>query len=784
MKDQPPYRRRLLRAMAAGAIVLPAAALAVAPPAAAQDDPAVVYSSDFEDGTVGAWAPRGPVALTVEDGALLTADREADWNGPSLDITDLIVPGAVYEISLRARLAEGSEGEQLSATVQREAADETSYDSVVYQAAADTDWTELTGEYSITSPADALTFYVESPTPEASYLIDDFTITELSPPGIEPDIPSLAEFLADDFEVGAAIDSRDIVDPYSQLLNRHFNSITAENHMKPDAIQPTEGEFTWTEADELVEYAQANGQRIWGHTFLWHTDQVPEWWFQYPEGHPNAGEPIGNSDEDRQIMTDRLEAHIGAIAERYGDDIWAWDVVNEVISDNTGEVHRQSRWYEIFEGTGYVDAAFQIARDEFDAAGATDVKLFINDYGTENPGKRDNLYNLVEQLLADGVPVDGVGHQTHINLGTSIDQIEDSLDKFDGLGVLQAITELDVVIGAPGEDEEFPEYEDRLIEQGHFYRDLFAMFREHADQIELVTLWGLHDGRTWQRSRAEPRPLESPLVFDDALQSKWAYWGIVDPDRLPDVPEQEEPDYARVQVPLADTAPEIDGEMDDVWETASTVATEVNVEGDSDGAKADVSLLWDETALYALFEVTDSQLDEASPNAWEQDSVELFLNPGNTKEGGYGEADGQYRVSFTNMVSLGSNGAEAGELTSAASETDTGYTVEIAVELAEDQAEVGTEHGLELQVNDGTDGARTAVHTWYDPTGLSWNTNANWGIAELVEEVDGNGGGGGMLPETGLGLTAMIASAGGLAAAGVVGMIVYRRRRTAANWGD
>ncbi|GAB4000972.1 hypothetical protein GCM10029992_34820 [Glycomyces albus] len=98
--------------------MLPAAALAVAPPAAAQDDPAVVYSSEFEDGTVGDWAPRGPVTLTVEDGALLTTDREADWNGPSLDITDHIVPGAVYEISVRARIADGSEGEQLSATVQ------------------------------------------------------------------------------------------------------------------------------------------------------------------------------------------------------------------------------------------------------------------------------------------------------------------------------------------------------------------------------------------------------------------------------------------------------------------------------------------------------------------------------------------------------------------------------------------------------------------------------------------------------------------------------------------
>ncbi|MEU6858367.1 endo-1,4-beta-xylanase [Glycomyces sp. NPDC046736] len=756
-----------------------ASALAFAQPAAAQE---VVYSSDFEDGTVGDWAPRGPVALDASDGALLTTGRDADWHGPSLDITDHIAPGGIYEIAVRARFADGSEGEQLTTTVQRESAAGTSYDSVVYQAAAGADWIELRGEYSIASPAELLTFYVESPTVDASYWIDDFTITELEPPGIEPDIPSLKDFLADDFLFGAAIDSRDIVDPYSQLLNKHFNSISAENHMKPDAIQPTEGTFTFAAADELVEYAEANGMEVWGHTFLWHTDQTPEWWFEYPAGHPNAGQPLGDSDEDRQIMLDRLEAHIGAIAEHYGDRIWAWDVVNEVISDNNAEVYRNSRWYQIFGGTEYISAAFEIAREQFDAVGASDVKLFINDYGTENPGKRDNLYGLVEQMLADGVPVDGVGHQTHVNLNTSITQIEQSLDKFAELGVLQAVTELDVVIGAPGEGVEFPEYEARLIEQGHFYRDLFAMYREHADQLESVTVWGLHDGRTWQRTREQPRPLESPLVFGDDLRSKWAYWGIVDPSRLPAIPDGADPEYARVQIPLAEAAPEVDGARDAAWDAAAQVATGVNVEGTPDGAKADVSLLWDDQALYALFEVTDPNIDEASPNAWEQDSVEVFLNPGNTREGGYGEADGQYRVSVSNAVSVGANGPDAGEVTSATELTDTGYRVEIAIALAEGQGVIGAEHGLELQVNDGTDGARTSVHTWYDPTGLSWNTNANWGIAELVEEIeDGGNGGGGKLPITGAGLTAAIAGAAVIAAAGAVLLVVRRRRAT--EWG-
>ncbi|MEU5873542.1 endo-1,4-beta-xylanase [Glycomyces sp. NPDC047369] len=777
MSHQARERRRRLPALAAGALLLPVAALAFAPPAAAQDD--VVYASDFEDGTVGDWAPRGPVTLAIEDGALLTTGRSADWHGPSVDLTGVIAPGGVYEIAVSVRFADGSAGDALTATVQRETADGTSYDSVVYQAPASGDWTVLSGEYSIASAATALTFYVESPTVDASYWIDDFTVTELEPPGIEPDIPNLKDVLADDFRIGAAIDARDITGDSGQLLSKHFSQITAENHMKPDAIQPTEGEFTFSAADELVDYAEANGMEIYGHTFLWHTGQVPEWWFEYPEGHPNAGEPLGNSDEDRQIMLDRLEAHIGALAEHYGDRIQAWDVVNEVISDNNAEVYRHSRWYEIFDGPEYVYEAFRIAREQFDAVGATDVKLFINDYGTENPGKRDNLYNLVADMLAAGVPVDGVGHQTHINLNTSIDQIEDSLLKFADLGVLQAVTELDVAIGAPGPDEEFPQLEARLIEQGHYMRDLFAMYREHGDLLESVTVWGLHDGRSWLRS--ETRPLESPLLFTDALQSKWAYWGIVDPSVLPEIPDEEEPEYARVQVPLADTAPAIDGERDAVWDGASTVATDVVIEGAADGATADVSLLWDGAGLYALFAVTDPSLDEGSANPWEQDSVEVFLNPGNTREGGYGPADGQYRVSFTNAVSVGGNGPDAGALTSAAAATDTGYLVEIAIAMAPEQAAIGTEHGLELQVNDGTDGARTAVRTWYDPTGLSWNTNANWGIAEFVEDVEAPGEGGGKLPTTGAALTAALA---GAVVLGVLGFVMVRRRRAAAHWGE
>jgi endo-1,4-beta-xylanase len=132
---------------------------------------------------------------------------------------------------------------------------------------------------------------------------------------------------------------------------------------------------------------------------------------------------------------------------------------------------------------------------------------------------------------------------------------------------------------------------------------------------------------------------------------------------------------------------------------------------------------------------------------------------------------------------LGGNGPDAGAITSAAVATSTGYRVEIAIALADGQGEVGAEHGLDLQVNDATDGVRTAAHTWYDPTGQSWSTNKMWGIAELVEKVknDNGNGGGGSLPVTGTGLTVAVASAAVLAVGGT--LLVLRQRR-AANWGE
>lgn len=845
----------------------------------------VVLAADFETGTTEGWGARGEEQVAASDAdahggswSLLASGRTQPWNGPSRDITTLVEPGTTYRFSLWLKLAAGQEPADLRVSVQQDFADaDSTFTTVIPNTTVTADeWVQFTGPWTPAGGATAIHVYAESAGALVDFHLDDFEMSVPAPPEIE-DIPPLKDVLADHFPIGSAIDGRETVGASAELLTKHFNSITAENDMKPAEIQPTEGNFTFQDADALVEFAQANGMRVYGHTLVWHS-QTPEWFWQ-----DENGEPLTNSPEDRQLALDRMQAHIQAIADRYRDDVWAFDVVNEVIDESQADGLRRSPWYDII-GPDYVAQAFHFAR----AAFGPDVKLFINDFNTEFPAKRDALFNLVSQLKAEGVPIDGVGHQLHLALNRPVSFVDQTITKFRELDVIQAVTELDVAISASSQEQLPAPPPDRVVRQGYYYRDLFEILRNHSDVLESVTVWGLHDGRSWLRDREIPRPHEAPLFFDDQLQAKPAYWGVVDPTQLPHLPQtqntrgatpvvdgerelawdllpattvaegtgfqvrwdeanlyvlaevaddtvepgdrvelyvddtnakagdyqpgdahytigrdgaasggataevtettagyrveaalplatpgalgrqvgfdirvtnggtgdqfswsdqnhEQDTDTSRwgtltfidpvghVDVPPAATAPAIDGQIDDAWQDAASVTTEVLVEGSADGAKANVRLLWDAQRLYVLAEVTDPQLNADNSNAWEQDSIEVFVDPGNTKSGGFKPEDGQYRINYQNHQSISGDPSIVGDnLTSAAAVVEGGYVIEAAIEIEGGVAGPGTFAGLELQVNDATDGARTAVHTWHDPTGQSFQDTSRWGVARLV----------------------------------------------------
>ncbi|MFC0527186.1 endo-1,4-beta-xylanase [Phytohabitans kaempferiae] len=836
----------------------------------------VVVDTDFEDGLDG-WVPRdgGQGAPTLElsgvahggAAAALVTNRANQGAGIGYDVTGLVEGGVTYELRAWLRFAEGQPTDEVWLSLQSSSGGSQSFSTLArFDTVTNTGWTEVTA--SFTAPvADSAFIYFETRYQSGAtgntsdFVVDDILVRVPEPPVIE-DLTGLRETV--DFPLGVAIDSRETAGGPSQLLLRHFNQVTAENHMKPESWYNAERAFTPHEqAGAIMRFAQENDLAVYGHVLVWHS-QTPAWFFQN-----EAGQPLTNSPADQQVMRDRLRAHVFAIAEHlsdtygpFGSDtnpLNAWDVVNEVVAD-TGDFAdglRRSNWYNIL-GEQYIDLAFQYADEAFNEVYAAEgvarpVKLFINDYNTEQAGKRGRYLSLVERLLARGVPVDGVGHQFHVNLTMPVSALDAALAAFEDMPVTQAVTEFDVPTGTPVSQA-------LRIEQGYYFRDAFNIFREYTDDLFAVTVWGLVDGRSWRSSSG------APLVFDDALRAKPAYYGAVggqdlpprlrtgnvfagtvaldavatkslEWSKLPLHPIEEvagfqlrwAPDHltayvtvtdgdveaadavtfeldgatyavrrdgsttggasavvtardggysvvahlplseaalgdtlaldvratdgastagwnspgltgtlalvedlSYLEVPQARTPVTIDGAIDPVWADASAVTTAKAVEGDG-GAIATVRTLWQDQTLYVLAEVADPVIDVSASDPWVQDSVEIFVDAGNVKNGAYRGDDTQIRINANNVTSFGTGdeAAQAARLRSATTHVEGGYVVEAAISLLT-YGGPGTFHGLDFQVNDATAGARTAIHNWADPTSLGYQTTARWGVGQLV----------------------------------------------------
>ena len=338
---------------------------------------------------------------------------------------------------------------------------------------------------------------------------------------VQTNIPSLCASLADYFLVGAAIWRGDVTGPHSELLKGHFNSVTAENDMKWRYLEPVEGHFDFAQADVLVAFARANHIHVRGHTLVWH-EQIPDWLFKDPDGKEMTPTPA-----NKALLLKRLENHIRGVVGHYKDDVYAWDVVNEVIDPSQPDGFRRTPWF-LITGTDFIDTAFRVTHEV-----APKAKLYINDYDTTEPRKRTFLLSLVRDLKKRSIPIDGVGHQMHINVDEpSTEAIADTIDMFSALGVDNQITELDVSV-YDNRDQRYSSLPPQLlVKQGYRYKELFDTFRSLRGKISAVTFWGIADDHTWL-SRFPVARQDWPLLFDSNLQAKPAYWGIVDPQRLP-----------------------------------------------------------------------------------------------------------------------------------------------------------------------------------------------------------------------------------------------------------
>ena len=333
----------------------------------------------------------------------------------------------------------------------------------------------------------------------------------------------LRDTFRNNFVVGAAIGTSQIAENSedADILSKQFSSITAENLMKPEALAPTEGTYTFEAADALIDFAEANNIQVRGHTLLWHR-ATPDYFFE------------GTKEEIKA----RLQKYITDVLTHFKGRIYAWDVVNEAASDDDGATapYRNSNWYQAAGGPEYIDWAFEAAR-----AADPDIKLFINDYSTELAGKRGRLVTIVEDLIARGIPLDGVGHQAHIQQSTTAADVFAGLDAFTDMfaGLENHITELDIsVYSDPGSCFEnstgcqpsigntLPTA--RAREQATRFRELFNGFTARSN-LTSVTLWGITDDASWLNFFPVDRP-NYPLLYDAGRQAKPAFFAITDPN--------------------------------------------------------------------------------------------------------------------------------------------------------------------------------------------------------------------------------------------------------------
>jgi len=345
-------------------------------------------------------------------------------------------------------------------------------------------------------------------------------------PSVQTDIPSLAEAYADYFPIGAAITPEQTQGLMAELLKKHVNMVVAENVMKPSIIQPTEGQFRFEQADKIIEFAQANGMEVRFHTLVWH-QQVPAWFFFDKEGKRMTDETDpAKREENKKLLLERLDKHVRVIVNRYKDVIKSWDVVNEVIEPADPDGMRNSDWYKI-AGIDYIETAFRAARE----AGGPDIKLYINDYNTNEPAKRDRLYKLVKELLDKGVPIDGVGHQNHVSVEwPSAASLIESMRMFAELGLDNIVTEMDMSIYAWNDRRNYGDDipESVISRQADRYREFFEAFKENKDILSAVVFWGIADSHTWLHDFPVQGRTDAPLLFDQNLQAKPAFWSVIE----------------------------------------------------------------------------------------------------------------------------------------------------------------------------------------------------------------------------------------------------------------
>ncbi len=251
----------------------------------------------------------------------------------------------------------------------------------------------------------------------------------------------------------------------ANLAGQQFDMVTPGNEMKWDTTEPSNGSYNFGPGDGIVSFAQAHGMRVRGHNLVWHS-QLPGWVSGLPSGQVQAA----------------MESHITTEVSHYRGKIYAWDVVNEPFNED-GSL-RGDVFYNAM-GSGYIADALRTAHAADPAA-----KLYLNDYNIEGEGAKSNgMYSLISSLKSQGVPIDGVGFESHFIEGQVPSTLLANMQRFAALGVDVAVTELDDRILRPTTSA-------NLQGQANDYATIVKDCLQVSRCVG-VSQWGVGDADSW-----------------------------------------------------------------------------------------------------------------------------------------------------------------------------------------------------------------------------------------------------------------------------------------------
>lgn len=297
---------------------------------------------------------------------------------------------------------------------------------------------------------------------------------------------------------GSATDNPELTDePYVAILsnNKMFGQITPGNSMKWDATEPSRGDFTFAQGDVIANLAATNGQLLRGHNCVWY-NQLPSW--------------VSSGGFDNVTLTEIVATHCGTLVGHYAGKVYSWDVINEPFNDDG--TWRSDVFFNTM-GESFVGVALKAAR-----AADPKAKLYINDYNIEGTGAKSTaMVNLVKSLQAQGIPIDGIGIQSHLIVGEVPSTLKANFEQFTALGVEIAITELDIRMTLPETDA-------LLAQQKADYETVISTCAA-VEKCIGVTIWDYTDKYSWIPSTFPGQG--AALPWDANLVTKPAYDGIV-----------------------------------------------------------------------------------------------------------------------------------------------------------------------------------------------------------------------------------------------------------------